>query len=179
MFFIRRVFFTKYGVKKTIGIVSAAIEHLEQTDAEDPLADIDTHDVLNELQNIVVQAAAVSRYFWPVRKGHERRSEQLRSAFGMTNKSPFYSRDLRNAIEHFDEKLDDYLSSGIVGTVLPEYFGFLPESRGVPIHLFRGYFVDVGEFQLLDKRYDVQPIADEVIRLNEALESRDKGTGRI
>jgi hypothetical protein len=49
----------------------------------------------------------------------------------------------------------------------------------VSIHVFRGYYFDVGEFQLLGNRFEVRPLAGEVIRLNEALEGRDKGTGRI
>jgi len=178
-FYIRSMVFNTQSACKSIDVISAVIEHLESGKSDNPLADVDTHDVLNELQNIVVQGAAVSRYFWPVRRGHERRAEQLRSAFGMTERSPLYLRDLRNDIEHFDEKLDRYLSSGIVGTILPEYFGTLPESNGVPVHLFRAYYFDVGQFQLLGNRYEVQPIVDELLRLHEALEGRDNSAVRV
>lgn len=58
--------------------------------------------ILNDLQNMVVQAGSLSRYFWPVRKGHEARAAALRRAFDMSESSPLFSRDLRNAIEHFD-----------------------------------------------------------------------------
>jgi hypothetical protein len=143
------------------------------------LAAIDTEDVLNHLQNIIVQGAALSRYFWPVRKGHERRGAHLRQALNITDDNPLRSRDLRNAMEHFDEKLDQYLSTGIVGNVLPQYFGPLPKNDGVPSHIFRAYYIDVGQFELLGRRYEVEPIANELLRLNEALTKCDREGGRL
>ena len=170
--------FNTQSACKSIEVVSTVIEHLEHEDAEDPLSDIDTHDILNELQNVVVQVA-ISRYFWPVRKNHELRAEHLRNAFGIKNENPLHSRELRDALEHFDERLDKYLCAGIAGTILPEYFGPLPESTAVPIHVFRAYYFDVGQFQLLDNRYEVPPIATEIIRLNRELERRDREGGRL
>src|SRR6266567_1961065 len=79
----------------------------------------DQETTLNHLQNIVGMGAALSRYFWPVRAGHEKRGEILRERFKVTDSSPLKSRDLRNEIEHFDEKLDVYLSKGIVGVIIP------------------------------------------------------------
>jgi hypothetical protein len=76
-----------------------------------------------------MQAGALSRYFWPVRKGHEWRGAQLRSAFGISDDSPLRSRDLRNSIEHFDERLDLFLDGGVTGHVLPEYVGPFDEPR--------------------------------------------------
>jgi len=76
------------------------------------------------VQEALTHAAALSRFFWPSpRKGDHlarARGEKLRSAFGLDDTSPLSSRDVRNAIEHFDERLDQFL--------LPERFGyFFPE----------------------------------------------------
>jgi len=50
--------------------------------------------------------------------------------------SPLYSRDLRNSLEHFDERLDDYLRNDIVGILLPEYVGMRPVDEQFPITFF-------------------------------------------
>lgn len=82
-------------------------------------------------------------------------------------------------MEHFDEKLDQYLSVGVVGRVFPHYFGPLPESDCVPSHIFRAYYTDVEQFELLGNRYDVEPIAKELLRLNDALLKREREGGRL
>jgi hypothetical protein len=101
------------------------------------------------------------------------------SAQRFTDDNPLKSRNLRNAIEHFDEKLDDYLSARIVGYVFPQFFGSLPKSGGTPGHFFRAYYIDVGQFELLGKRYEVEPLAKELLRLNEALAKCDREGGRL
>ena len=128
---------------------------------------------LNSLQNIVIQGAALSRYFWPSRNGpndeHKRRADYLRRCCDVNDESPLKNRDLRNQIEHFDEKLDLYLSNGIVGNIYPAYFGVLPKMDGVPTHYFRAYFIDVGVFEMLGNRYKIQPLVDEIFRINKIL----------
>ncbi len=87
--------------------------------------------------------------------------------FQVTEQSPLKSRDLRNMIEHFDEKLDHYLSKGIVGHVIPHYFGPAGASNVVPTHFFRAYFTNAGIFEILGKRYEIKPIAEELLRIHE------------
>lgn len=152
---------------RSIDAVSDVMEYLASVNGVDPLEDIDSHAVLDELQNIIVQSAAVSRYFWPADKGHEARGRELRQQFQVTEDSPLKSRDLRNMIEHFDEKLDHYLAKGIVGHVIPHYFGLEGKGNGVPKHFFRAYFINIGVFEILGKRYEIEPIAKELLRLHE------------
>lgn len=133
-----------------------------------------TQAILNDMQNIIVHGAALSRYFWPIRKGHEERGAHLREAFKIDENNPLYSRELRNAIEHFDERLDRYLSKGIVGIVIPEYVGPKPSDDGVPGHLFRAFFTDAGEFRLLDSEHEMDPIVAEIIRIKDLLEEADE-----
>lgn len=134
---------------------------------------------LNHLQNIIVQGAALSRYFWPVRKEHEKRGEILRSAFNVTNTSPLNpkSRDLRNQIEHFDEKLDIYLASGVFGIVLPHYIGPLPNTSDIHAHLFRAYYTDKAIFEILGKRFEINPITKEIARIHKLLDGALNSNG--
>jgi hypothetical protein len=154
------------------------IEAIETNTSGDVLDHIDRGGMLDEFQNIVLQAAALSRYFWPPRSGHENRAAHLRTALGVADDNPLRNRDLRNEIEHFDEKLDTYLAAGISGYILPEYVGPLPESDGVPTHMFKAYYLDAGIFEMLGNRYQIQPLADEILRLHEVLMSCRQG-GRL
>lgn len=167
VFYALSISFCTASAVRSIESVANVMEYLESANNADPLEDIDSHAVLDELQNIIVQGAAVSRYFWPSNKAHEVRGRELRQQFQVAEDSPLKSRDLRNMIEHFDEKLDHYLAKGIVGHVIPHYFGLEGKNSGVRKHFFRAYFINVGVFEILGKRYEIEPIARELWRLHE------------
>jgi hypothetical protein len=140
---------------------------------------LDTDALLNNLQNIVVQGAALSRYFWPTRTGHESRAARLRDALGVKTDNPLQNRDLRNEIEHFDEKLDAYLVQGIFGVIVPQYVGPLAGRGDISTHMFRAYYIDMGLFEMLGRRYEIGPIADEIVRLHRCLVYSDENGGRL
>lgn len=176
-FYIESMLFNTTSACRSIDVVVDVVEHLHRN--PEGRDDLDSHDVLDQLQNIVVQGGAISRYLWPVRSGHERRADQLRQALSVDHTSALDERSMRNDIEHFDEKLDRYLAEGVVGTIIPDYFGPRPMSEGVPTHFFRAYYVDEGEFQLLGKTYAVQPIANELVRLHNLLVQMSASGGRL
>lgn len=93
--------------------------------------DIEPIYLVSAIQEAIGHAAALSRYFWPTSMGdkkkqakqiemRKKRGENLRNIFAITDESPLYNRDLRNAWEHFDEKLDTYLISNIAGHFFPD-----------------------------------------------------------
>lgn len=178
-FYIYAMLFNTRSAVTSIEWISTALEQVSRNLTDDPLAQLDRSSMLCELQNIVLQAAALSRYFWPAWKGHEARAEQLRHAFDVVDDNPLKNRDLRNEIEHFDERLDSYISNGIVGYIFPEFVGPLPESDGVPTHIFRAYYIDAGIFEMLGKRYEIEPIAHEILRVHDRLLSADRNGGRL
>lgn len=178
-FYINGMLFNAQSAFRSIVRISHAFENLPEAAMEKGLDRLLTHNILNELQNIIVHGAALSRYFWPARKGHGERGVHLRESLNIDESSPLFSRDLRNAIEHFDERLDRYLSDGIVGVVIPAYVGPKPSDDGVPGHLFRAFFTDVGIFRLLDSDHAMNPIVAEIIRIKELLETADENGGRL
>jgi hypothetical protein len=178
-FYIHGMLFNAQSAFRSIARISDAFDKLPEKVTEEDLISLPTHAILNDLQNIIVNGAALSRYFWPVRKGHEERGAHIREALSITNDNPLYSRGLRNAIEHFDERLDKYLSSGIVGVVIPEYVGPKPYDDGVHGHFFRAFFTDIGVFRLLEAEHEIEPIAEEIIRINELLERADENGGHL
>ena len=179
VFYIRSMRFNTLSAEKSINLVNAVLHVVQENSLEEPIGALPVHMILDELQNLLVQAAAVSRYFWPARANHEWRGAQLRRAFAVGDDSPLRSRELRNSIEHFDERLDMFLEEDMTGHVLPEYVGHLEESTGVPVRLFRAYYVDKGIFELLGQRFDLQPIAEAVHAVHRRLTDMERTGGRL
>lgn len=113
--------------------------------------------IMNGVQTITIQAAALSRYFWPSSKAptSRARAQRLREGLGIGERSPLRSRELRNRWEHFDERLDAFCKEHRAGVVLPSYVGPKPPESEVPTIAFRAYYTDVGEFEILGDRFDV------------------------
>ncbi|WP_337016407.1 hypothetical protein [Pantoea agglomerans] len=126
-------------------------------------------EILGEMQNIIIQGAALSRYFWPVRESHASRGQYLRDALEIGEDSPLKNRDLRNAIEHFDERLDRYLSQGQFGIFVLDYVGPRLVDNGIAGHTFRAFYMGEEKFKLLDKEYELTPLLDEITRVGKSL----------
>ncbi|WP_157651921.1 hypothetical protein [Burkholderia ubonensis] len=155
----------------------------EKLDGRPPAeGDVPARTILNEFQNMVLQAGALSRYFWPVPKAssiHQQRGRFLREVFSFGEESVLCNRDLRNALEHFDERLDKYLKEGIAGIILPEYVGHRLTNDGIPGHFFRAYFTDEGAFCLLGEEFLMQPLAEALIGVHNRLSVMDENGGMM
>ena len=171
-FYFEAIRFNVQSAIVSIDFLANFIEMTNETRGEYEMDAELQEQILDHLQNLLIHAGALSRYFWPSKPGkynlHKHRSETLKKHFGLTDDSPLKSRKLRNQLEHFDENLDKYLwSKPIVGNVLPAYVGGEIDSSGVPTHLFRAFYLDVGIFETLGVQYKIQPIVDEICNLNE------------
>ena len=136
------------------------------------------NEALNQIQNVVCQAASTSYYFWPskVKAIHQSRANRLRTAFGVTEDSVLKNRDLRNIFEHYDERLDVFLRTTYAGTFIAGYVGVEAPPDARATHRFmRAYFYDTGIFEALGHRFELQPIVDELGRLHELLQSCHPG----
>ena len=172
-FYIESMLFNTISAVESINLIFDWIDlsnNLQKLDFEKYSED----QILDNLQNIILHAGSISRYFWPSRDGvkniHKLRSNKLRTVFEITDDNPLKNRDLRNAIEHFDERLDKYLSNEIVGNVIPNYVGPKQNNDEVPTHFFRAYYTDTVEFELLGDQFNVEIIIKEIIRVHELLE---------
>ncbi len=90
----------------------------------------DAESLISAVQEAVGHVGALSRYFWPSTLGKKKkvikqyelklaRGKKLREKFKISEESPLSDRDLRNAWEHFDEKLDTYVLSNDAGYFFP------------------------------------------------------------
>jgi hypothetical protein len=168
VFYITSMLFNTKSAVDSLIHLSGILEQLA-TAPHQPRADLDDNEILNHLQNVILQAGAISKYCFPPGKGREARADTIKLACGVTDASPLKNRELRNSLEHFDERLDEYLADGITGYIFPQYVGPELHPGGVPGHIFRAYYVDIDMFELLGVRYMFGPIANEVMRVNREL----------
>ena len=136
--------------------------------------------VLNHLQNIALQGAAISRFFWPSDRKFQKRSQYLRTCFQIDDGNPLKSRDLRNRMEHYYEYLDDYFAQqSMVGRIIPDYVGPEPGKEEVPYHLFRAFFINTGRVEILGVRFELQPLVDAIQHLYIILEDCESKGSRF
>lgn len=134
--------------------------------------------LIDAVQNICTQAALISKFFWPVSntKIHKKRGQKLREVYEIHESNCLKDKQVRNFIEHFDEKLDLYLSEFIAGRIIPIYIG--PRIETQINQIFRGYFINEAVFKILHLEYKIIPIVEEIVRLHLLLEE-DVKTGRF
>jgi hypothetical protein len=175
-FYMESIRFSSEAAMNSIDYLAEFINVTNETEGHYEMTGELQTIVLDHLQNILTHAAALSRYFWPSKPGkydvHQKRAERLRAEFDLNDDSPLKNRNLRNQLEHFDENLDNYLwSKSLVGYVIPAYVGGVFDSDGVPTHLFRAFYIDIGIFETLGQRYEVQPIVDELCKIHDKFNS--------
>lgn len=136
--------------------------------------DLPRDDLFEHLQHILHQAGCVARYFFPSRPGktrcHMMRAEQLRFAFSVDDESHLADKTLRDALEHFDERLDTYLNSNEVGEFVLGEVGHVPRGSETHLRIFKGFYMQSKTFVLLDQRYEMAPIVNELMRIHGALQ---------
>lgn len=127
--------------------------------------------ILDLLQNIIGNVAGLSRFFWPSKKNSEYkiRAEKLREVYNVSDLSVLKNREMRNHIEHFDEKLDDFLKEFIIGTVMQKYVGPIIDVDNIGT-FFRAYFYDKQIFKMFNVEYEIKPIIAEIRRIHEILQ---------
>jgi len=168
-----------FNVRAALGSLELAGDAMGLTPGSSAPDRIDQDFVLNHLQNAIIHAGAVSRHFWPSKgKGAAARKTQARGAFlrrrmGVEDANPLADRRLRNAIEHFDERLDAYLANGLVGIIVPHYVGQSLEPSDIPGHIFRAFYTDSLVFEIIGERYAIPPLIDELQRLEGLLDSQN------
>lgn len=137
--------------------------------------------ILDGVQVLAHQAAALSRYLWPARQTepHDVRARRLREGLCISPESPLKNRELRNTLEHFDEHLDEFCGELAAGMIYPTYVGPMPEASEVPTYRFRAYYTDSGVFEILGHRWELQPVLDELVEMHQRLMRCAEAGGRL
>ena len=174
VFYLQAMLFNTHGALSSLDRVVTKLEGR----LGEPWDSSDGREVLDGVQSIATHAAALARYFWPADKRYKSRGDHLRKVFKVDESSSLFDRELRNSLEHFDERLDDYLRHQPMGMFYPEYVGPTFSDNGVPTHRHRAYFTDTDTFVVLGKKFRIDPICIEVARVHELANDRyQKGIG--
>lgn len=180
-FYIEAMLFCTTEALRAVNEVRFALEHGSECSPDSSEWQEHAQTIVNGVQNIALQAAALSRYLWPARskEPHLMRAQRLREGLGVADDSCLRNRELRNSLEHFDERLDEFCQTLVAGRILLTYVGPLGDEPEVPTYLFRAYYTDVGVFEVLGKRFEVIPILDEILQLHDRLCACASDGGRI
>lgn len=126
------------------------------------------------VQEGIIHSAALSRFFWPPRNNHKRavqslheaRATKLRQAFSMTDDSSLRFRGARDALDHFEERLDLFLLDQPSGTFYPLPMIGTCELADFPArHIFKLIDPASQKAIILGQVYDFAKIRAEVDRI--------------
>lgn len=146
--------------------------YLQMLNREQP--DPEPDALIGTIQNAIGHSAALSRYFWPSAMGKKNTQRQLRAdrgaklrvAFALEDASPLHNRALRDAWEHFDERLDIYLLENEGGYYFPTCLIAPHTLADDPAgHIFKLLDIDNECLVLMGEKYFFGPLWDEVNRI--------------
>jgi len=145
--------------------------------------------LISTVQEAIAHAAALSRFFWPSEIGGKntnemgklkrKRAEKLREKFNLDDTSVLKNRNLRNAWEHFDEKLDYYLLQNDAGYFFPTPLIDDHTLADDPVGKIFKLLDPVNEcFVLLNEKYFYNSIREEVQKIYNKASIKSKN-GRL
>ena len=136
--------------------------------------------ILDLLQNIIVNVGGISRFFWPSKSSehYKIRGKKLCEVYNINDSNILKDRKMRNLIEHFDEKLDDFLKEFTRWKVMQKYVGPITYVDDGTI-FFRAYFYDKYIFKMFNVEYEIKPIIAEIRRIHKILLSQQKNGRRF
>jgi hypothetical protein len=174
--------FEFYRVAIDDALRSAAISFCEYRDLFDKGGS--ETEIARCLHDALTHSAAVSRFFWPIiprsnkkkkdAELAEYRGAKLRNMYNVDQTSPLFNRDLRNELEHFDEKLDHWLKEFPLGPIVASpifaHHSIVDDGFG---HAFKVVDTENDVFVVLGRKYEFGPISLEVARLLSGNEWQD------
>lgn len=134
-------------------------------------------EIVASVHEALGHGAALSRFFFPVEKKAlpRVRGARLRQLFAISNRSALENRSLRNAIEHFDERLDEYLLADISGYIFPSAMVDDADLADDEVgHIFRLVDPKTETFVLFGQKYSFGAMRSEVERIAALAQSMRK-----
>ena len=164
------------------GTAISDYEYLDKVITNQELFDQNPYILIDLAENIINQAATISRYFWPTKqtpKIHRLRGEKLRENLLINDDNILKSRGVRNFIEHFDENLDKFLTKPIAGSFLPKSVVFNSIELDEVTFVFRAYIVNEFIYKTLDRDVCISPLIKEMYRIHNLLVDFNSNGGRL
>lgn len=143
----------------------------------------DPHTMVSAVHEALNHCGGLSKAFWNPDKRDklaQARCLKLRTAFGLDDSSPLNNRELRNSLEHFDERLDDFLVESPTGMFFPGGLVAPHElAAEAPGQIFR--MVDPWSriFVVFNQKYPFQGIFNETEKVNTLAKQFMDSGGRL
>ena len=168
-FYIESMLWHTNSALDAVKIVGDWIENIVN-DNEEAL-NLPKEKLFEQLQLIIHNAASLSKYLWPIRNNsiHKKRGMAIKVALQTDDTSALKSKNLRDGLEHFDEKLDKYLRDNQVGEFIHQDVRTEIPVSDIPLHIFKGFYINPRCFVLLGVQYELLPIIAEVERIHNLL----------
>lgn len=157
-------YFARSAARSTQAVADL-IDHHDSNATLSTLSLEDADLLLDEVQNIVMQAGNVARLLWPAEAALQRGAEALRTAYRFSDDSALRQQDLQGAIGRFESSLRDGRAGAAVEPPSLQYVGIEDDAPRARAPLCRAYFVDIGVLELPGVRYDVEPLIRELWRI--------------
>jgi hypothetical protein len=136
----------------------------------------EAQDQVSLIHEALGHAASLSRFFWPSKLGgrktqmltslKEARAARLRQSFELAEDSPLKNRQLRDFLEHFDERLDQYFLRNDSGSFFPDAMvGDSSQADDPSGHIFKLVDPTSSCFVLLGEKHFFEGIRKEVFRI--------------
>jgi hypothetical protein len=126
------------------------------------------HDVFwAGIQSFLTAAANISKTLWGSRGRRSQARAGLRRSLGVPEDSPLASTDLRNHLEHFDERLDRWHATSMSHNFVD--FAIGPKGRTVvgldETDMFRQFDPETGDIIFWGEVHPLMPIRDAISEL--------------
>lgn len=125
--------------------------------------------IIDLSENIINQAGIISKYFYPPNnlEIHKLRGEKLRESYQIDDSNILKNRKFRNHIEHFDERLDLFLKSSIIGDVIPKsIFQSSIEINSIT-KIFKAFVIQESKLISLNEEIEIVPLMKEIYRIHD------------
>ncbi len=178
------VFYIESILTKTKTAI-ADYELLDKVITDQELFEKNPNILIDLAENIISNGAGISRYLFPSRykgtknKIHKLRGEKLRESLQIDHGNALEHRHVRDYAEHFDEKLDKYLSKPITGNFIPSKVIFDSNELDEVTFVFRAYVINEFKFICLEKEIVILPIIKEIYRIHNLLIGFNENGGRL
>lgn len=119
------------------------------------------------VQNFLTATANISKTCWGGRGRFAAQRAQIRESLNITDDSPLADRRLRNHLEHYDERLDEWYHH----SSNHNYADFIIGPRATTIvgldntDIFRFFDPETNEVIFWGQRYALQPLVNEITKL--------------
>lgn len=144
----------------SIDMMNREIKRFDETGKNE----INENIIIGNVQNIILQAGNISKYFFPISKKKicVERGAELRKRFNISDDNILRDKSIRNAIEHLDERIDKYFELSRAGYFFPSYVGYEVLDDHNLGTFFRAYFLDTHKLTILEEEYFLEPIINEI-----------------